>query len=320
MRTFELKTAADSLIMPKITFGTGVFVDAGKKPLYFEMLDTYFKNGGSCLDAARVYSSWIEGADGLSEKITGQWIESRYARDRIIISTKGGHPPLDNMKKSRLDKDSIHSDIAQSLEALRTDYIDIYFLHRDDERLDVSEIMPILHALVTSGKVRFLGASNWKAKRIEEANAYAAKNNLTPFSISQIFFSLASTTPAGYADETVVCMNDSEYKWYLENHFPVMAFSSQAKGFFTKYLSASKLSKKAEDRFLSEHNIKRANNVAKLCRKLSCSPAALSLAYLTCNPLQTSAVAGFSNISQLHDSLSENELTLSKEDIAFLEG
>jgi aryl-alcohol dehydrogenase-like predicted oxidoreductase len=319
MKTFELKTATDSLIMPKITFGAGVFDNIEKNPLYFDMLDIYFKNGGNCLDTARVYCAWLEGGEGLSEKITGQWIEKRHVRDRIIISTKGGHPPLDNMKKSRLDKDSINADIAESLEALRTNYIDIYFLHRDDENKDVSEIIPVLHELVTSGKVRFLGASNWKASRIAEANEYAAKNNLTPFSISQIFFSLAVTTPAGYADETLVCMSDTEYKWYLENSFPVMAFGSQAKGFFTKYLAAGQLNKKIENRFDSEQNKKRASNVAQLCDKLSCSPAALSLAYLTCNSLQTSAIAGFSNVTQLHDSLSEDELYLSMEDVAFLE-
>ena len=320
MKTFELKTATDSLTMPKITFGAGVFDNVEKQQLYFDMLDFYFKHGGTCIDTARVYCAWVEGGDGLSESITGQWIEKRHNRDRIIISTKGGHPPLGNMKKSRLDKDSINSDISESLEALRTNYIDIYFLHRDDESKEVSEIMPILHELVTSHKVRFLGASNWSAKRIAEANEYATKNNLTPFVVSQIFFSLAITTPLGYADETLVCMNDAEYQWYLENNFPVMAFGSQAKGFFTKYIATSQLNRKIEDRFNCAQNIKRAENVARLCRKLSCSPAAAALAYLTNNQVQTSAVVGFSALAQIKDSLSENEIYLNKNDIAFLEG
>jgi aryl-alcohol dehydrogenase-like predicted oxidoreductase len=319
MKTFELKTAADSLIMPRVTFGAGIFENMEKQQLYFDMLDIYFKHGGNCIDSARVYCAWVEGGDGVSESITGQWIEKRHNRDRIIISTKGGHPPLENVKKSRLDKDSINSDISKSLEALRTNYIDIYFLHRDDASKDVSEIMPILHALVTTHKVRFLGASNWTAKRIAEANEYATKNNLTPFSVSQIFFSLAVTTPLGYADETLVCMNDTEYKWYLENKFPVMAFGSQAKGFFTKQIASNQLNKKIEERFNSSQNIKRAENVAKLCRKLSCTPAAMALAYLTSNKVQTSAIVGFSSIAQMKDSLSENELYLNQNDIAFLE-
>lgn len=88
-----------------------------------------------------------------SESVIGRWLRSRGCRDKVIISTKGGHPQLDDMSSSRLDPESLRCDLNRSLDCLGSDYADIYFLHRDDERIPVSEIMPILNEFVQSGKV-----------------------------------------------------------------------------------------------------------------------------------------------------------------------
>lgn len=133
------------------------------------------------MDTARVYASWLQGGDGASEKTIGEFLKSEGLRETAIIATKGGHPPLDDMHNPRINKLELTKDLNESLENLTTDYIDIYYLHRDNERKDVSEIMPILDGFVKEGKVKYLGASNWKVERIIAANKFARENNLTPF-------------------------------------------------------------------------------------------------------------------------------------------
>ena len=319
MKTFVLKCGAETLTMPKLCFGADKFSDPGNYGDYARMLNLYAESGGTCIDTARYYCSWVTGGEGVSEQTAGRWIRERGLRNRVILSTKGGMPSPENMEKGRLDRESLAGDLDASLKALRTSYADLYFLHRDDESRDVSEIMPTLHGFVKSGKVRFLGASNWKAKRIEEANRFAVENGLTPFCISQINFSLAVTTPERIGDRTIVCMNAEEYGWYLRNRFPVMCFSSQAKGFFAKYLSGEPLSAKINSRYITEQNIRRARRVRELCEKYGASPAAVALAYLTCNPATLSAVMSFSRLPQLQDSLSETRLVLLPEEVAYLE-
>lgn len=318
MKSFILKNKDDSLVLPKVSFGAAICENEVGRDHYFALMDRYFELGGNCLDTARVYCSWLKDGANMSEKMVGEWVKTKNRKD-IIISTKGGHPPLDNLHSSRLSSSEILSDLEDSLHWLQTDYVDIYFLHRDDPTRLVSEIMKTLHQLVSSGQVRFLGASNWTAARIEEANRYAEAEGLTPFSISQINYSLAKTTPEMTGDDTLVCMNDREYSWYLKNNFPVMAFTSQANGFFSKYLENPN-HPRMDTRLKTPENILRTERVRALCGELNCSPAALTLAYLTCNPLPVSAITGFRTMEQLEDSFTERLLSLTPEQIAYLEG
>ena len=107
--------------------------------------------------------------------------------------------------------DTVKKSVEWQLERLKTDYIDIYFLHRDDETKPVEEIMPVLDDFVKSGRVHFLGASNWTTERIEEANRFAVENGLEPFRISQIYYSLAHTSKEAIGDETIACMDMKSY-------------------------------------------------------------------------------------------------------------
>ncbi|MGN1133309.1 MAG: aldo/keto reductase, partial [Oscillospiraceae bacterium] len=223
MFTFELKNSRYSLKLPVLTLGTANFERQDNDEKYFELLDRYVELGGTCLDTARCYCDWVEGGHNASESVIGRWLEKNNCRDKIIISTKGGHPAMDDMKTSRLSPEELRYDLEHSLECLKTDYIDIYFLHRDDESIPVSEIMPVLNEFAESGKVHFLGASNWTSKRIEEANKFAEENGMEPFRVSQINFSLAHASTDTYGDDTVVCMDLREYKWYQRHQFPVMA-------------------------------------------------------------------------------------------------
>lgn len=115
------------------------------------------------------------------EKAIGEWLRARGCRDQIILATKGAHPPFQDMHAGRLDRASIQSDLAASLEALGVENVDVYYLHRDDESRPVGEILETLNGFVEEGRVKLLGASNWKTARLREANAYAAAHGLKGF-------------------------------------------------------------------------------------------------------------------------------------------
>lgn len=180
-----------------------------------------------------------------SEKCIGRWIAERKCRNKVFLSTKGAHPELADIHSSRMSRENIVQDLNESLAFLQCDYVDLYFLHRDDTTKPVSFIMDVLDEQVKAGKIRFLGASNWTKSRIDEANAYAVANGKTPFSVSQIQWSLADVKPDAGLDDTLVQMNKSEYDAYLKNPLPVMAFSSQARGFFPKVFNGRRADRRS---------------------------------------------------------------------------
>ena len=234
----------------------------------------------------------------------------------MVLSTKGGHPAEPGLP--RLDRESLRRDLAESLAHLNTDHVELYFLHRDDPRRPVGEILESLNEWVESGAVRALGASNWRASRIEEANRYAASHGLQGFTVSQIQWSLARTSPDKLGDPTLVCMTPAEYAWYREQRFPVMAYTSQAGGYFSKTLSGAPLSPGDQARYGCEENSRRMERVKTICARRGVTPAAVCLAAITENPLPGCAIVGFSSLARLRDTLSDASLELSPEEVAWL--
>jgi len=321
MKTITIKNPVEKMEMQSLTFGAGSFKDYSKKEEYFKLLDCYYDEfSGRSFDTARAYFIWEKGGEGVSEKVLGEWIKSRgIKRDEICITTKGGFPYLEDYHKHRLDKKSLYEDMEESLYALGLDYVDCYLLHRDADELPVSEMLETLNEFHAKGFVKFIGVSNWKGKRIEEANNYAKEHKLIPLSLSQISFSLAKTTPELMKDDTIVCMNDEEYKWYQENNFPVMAFSSQSKGYYSKLLSGEKMSQKCIERYGTEENKLKAERVSKIAKEKGISPAAVAVLYVASNNIPSSAVFCPSNLEQLRDTMSAKDYELSKDEIKYLD-
>lgn len=319
MLNFKLKNDKYEIRLPALSFGTASFERHDSDDIYHELLDSYYECGGRCIDTARVYCEWLEDGKDSSESCVGRWISDRNVRSEIILCTKGGHPDMSDMNVSRLSHDEICRDLSRSLEVLKTDYIDIYFLHRDDERIPVSEIMPTLNELYQSGKVRFLGASNWTAARIEAANDFAIKNGMEPFRISQINYSLAHCSTDTFGDPTVVCMNLREFRWYVRNGFPVMAYCPQAKGFFAKLAKGDTAKNLPEGQFATTANLARLARVKKFSESTGLSPAVIPLGYLNSQPFFVSSVFAASKTWQIEENMKAQDLRFDEKTIAFLE-
>ena len=238
---------------------------------------------------------------------TIQGVDGEIRLDKVIL------------EYSRLAPECIEYDINTSLCVLDLDYVDIYCLHRDDERIPVGEIVDVMDNVVKEGFARSIGVSNWSAKRLNEANEYARKHNRTPFTSSQIQWNMAHCTREDMLDKTLYFMDDEEYKLYKENKIPVMAYSPQAVGFFSKYLESGeeKLSDRAK-MYCTDVNKKRAEKVRQLCEKLGCSPAALCVAYITCNPVDGYAVVSNSTMKQMEDTLTGVDLKITQDMIDWI--
>ncbi|KAL3447456.1 NADP-dependent oxidoreductase domain-containing protein [Aspergillus insuetus] len=153
----------------------------------FALLDEFFALGGNFIDTANTYNNES------SEKHIGEWMESRGVRDRIVLATKysagyrsynRGNEPMQANFTGNSAK-SLHVSVRDSLKKLRTDYIDVLYVHWWDFATSVEEVMLHLHSYVMSKQVLYLGVSDTPAWVVVKANEFARKNGLTPFSIYQ---------------------------------------------------------------------------------------------------------------------------------------
>ena len=270
----------------------------------FAVLDLFRNNGGNMIDTARVYCDWLEGGHGVSEKTVGLWIKERDCREEVFISTKGGHPFLESMETSRLTKADILYDIEESLKALQTDYIDFYFLHRDDETIPVEEIIDLLTEVVESGKIRMIGVSNWRIERILAANEYARKYQKTPFVVSQLQWSYAKASGKDMFGTGTISMNEQQYQQYLLSDIPVFAYTSQGSGVFSQgYKEDLSDIKEKHRKYYSQENIERYQILKNNCEERAISPTQFALEYITKDSLNGFAIVGCSKIEQLQDVL-----------------
>lgn len=259
----------------------------------YQLLDYYVENGGNFLDTARLYCA------EKSEGFIARYLKDRNLKGKMFVATKAGHPPLSDMHKGRLSKEELSFDINTSLKELQTDCIDLLYLHRDDTALPVGEIVETLNSFIKEGKIRHWGASNWTGKRIKEANEYAATHELEPIVASSILYNIAKHN--GHPDDTLVLMNETEFAFYKESQIPVFAYSSQAKGFFNKFLQGT-IPPGTQREYLNEENKNLANELADLSKETGKTVMQLSLERLEQqSPFPLFPIVGASNIEQLKE-------------------
>ena len=314
MKTITLSNKKDSLEMSQLAVGHGGIghPEQGKFSRWY--LDEYFAAGGNCIDTARLYG------EGTCERHVGEYIK-KYPRDKVVVVTKCAHYDRSQPIIHRLAPDDIRFDINTSLVELDVDYIDVMFLHRDDIHRPVEEIMTTLHEFVKAGKVRMLGTSNWTAGRIQAANDFANANGLTPFSVSQIQYSLAVTTPGMTDDLSHVIMDNIEYHWYKDNKFPVMCWSATGHGFFSKLASGGEQMEWVRKRYnWTQENYRRFDRIKKLSEELNVSVGTLAVSYLMSDEdVPTIPIVGFSRAEQFEETMLALNVHLTREQRRFLE-
>lgn len=314
MNSFTLPGIARPLSV--LCLGTANYGSPYSREESFALLDTFAEAGGSFLDTAHVYADWLPNGRGASERTVGEWLRARGVRDDFTVATKGGHPHLETMEQSRLRPEDLARDLAESLERLGTDRVELYWLHRDDPAVPVGEILEALNAHRAAGRVHALGASNWRPERLRAAAEYARAHRLTGFVAGQIGWSLAvpNQTQAQWHDMRY--MDSDDLRYYGTAGLRVIPFASQAGGFFAHPYDP------ADPKFALYHNpinAGRWQRVRQLADRRGVSPNAVALAYLLTHPCGGAAVIGPRTVAQMGDSLTALGLKLSEAERDFLE-
>ncbi len=284
------------------------------------LLDALFENGFTAFDTAHGYGG------GACERELGAWIEDRGIRDQVVILTKGAHPYQG--EPDRVRPEFIHRDLAESLERLRTDYVELYLLHRDSPDYPVDEIVDVLHEFKDAGQIGVFGGSNWLARRVQAANEYAAANGKTPFAISSPQFSVAEMIKEPWAGCISVsgAQGEADRAWYDENEISLFTWSSLAGGFMTGKFRRDNL-----DSFTSywdtnpigayayESNFRRLDRVLELAADKGVAPAQISVAYILCNNPRYHPIVANWKTEEIATNAAAVDIKLSAAEIAWLE-
>ena len=278
-------------------YGTGV-----EEKEAFWQLDRYAE-AGNLIDTAHVYGDWVPGERCRSERVIGRWLKASGKRASVVISTKCGHPPLEDMTVSRLGKAEILKDVDESLSALGTDCIDILFLHRDDVSLPVEEMLCTLELLRGAGKIRYYGCSNWTLDRIKQAETAAERNGFKGFVCNQLMWSLARADERNVKDKTLVGMDKATYGYHMSSGLAAMGYNALANGFLTKKSRGEALRPGVSAKYDTPENAKTLEKLAVLSKEYGLDITALSILYFAAQPFPAVPLVSYSGRAQLEEAL-----------------
>jgi aryl-alcohol dehydrogenase-like predicted oxidoreductase len=284
------------------------------------LLDSVYEQGITTFDTAHVYGS------GECERSVGEWVNARGLRDQVVLIGKGAHLNQDRQRVTPFD---ISADIHDSLARFKTDYIDLYILHRDDPSVPVGPIVERLHDHKERGQILAYGGSNWTHDRVAAANEYAAKHDLTPFAVSSPNFSLAEQAKEPWSG--CVTISGAKYQstreWYGEHDVPLFTWSSLAGGFFSGRFNPENLDtfetyldKLCVEVYCFGENWNRLDRAKELAAQKGVSLPQVALAYVLNQPQDIYALIACWQPEEVVDNVKALEIKLTPNELTWLEG
>lgn len=276
-----------------------------RKALVFELIDAWRARGGNLIDTAACY------AGGQSERAIGLYLQEVGGREDLVILDKA----FDNAET--LVPEAIAAGVAGDLERLGTDYLDLFLFHRDNEKVPVNEIVDAMDLEVRAGRVRAWGGSNWTVPRTMEANAYAAIAGRAPVSVSSPHVCLATAVEPFWPGCTQASAAD--LAWYREAAMPVLAWSSQGRGFFLDGSGPADTNADLRRVYGHEDNYRKLERVRQLAADKGLAPIQVALAYVLSLDAPIIALVGPAAVSEIDSSVDASSLRLTPAEIAWLE-
>jgi aryl-alcohol dehydrogenase-like predicted oxidoreductase len=301
------------LSVSRLCYGTNMFGTVLGQERANELLDTFVAAGGNFIDTARSYGDWVPNVPkGASERTIGAWL-ARRSREGLVIATKGAFFDLRAGNWApRVNPQGIATDINESLEHLQLDHIDLWWLHADDPAQPVEPIIDALISQQQSGRIRYFGASNWSVARINAAQSYAKSIGHDGFVAIQPFWGLAVPNRDAAMAQGYGPYYDDGYAPVHASGLPMIPYSGQSRGFFTKLASGGEknLPEHLAAMYLNETNRKRAKAVEVLAARRGVAVNEIVLAYLLSQPLPTLPIIGASSPRQISESLKAADIKL----------
>ena len=299
----ELRQLGNSgLATPPLVLGGNVFGFTVDGEEAFRILDRFIDAGGTMIDTADVYSSWVPGhVGGESERLLGEWLKRRGRRDDVLIATKVGY-----------DKGLSATHIAEAVEAslrrLGTDHVDLYYAHKDDAGTPLEETLRAFDRLVRDGKVRAIGASNYSAERLAAALDVSEREGLAKYTVLQPEYNLMAR------DE----FEGPLQRLAIDRNLGVAVYFALASGFLTgKYRSPADFGKSVRGdrmgRYLDRGGREVLAALDEVSAETGAMPARVALVWLAAQPGVTAPIASATSVEQVEELLGVFTLELSAE-------
>ena len=297
-----------------LCFGGNVFGWTADERTSCSLLDAWIDAGFNFVDTADVYSRWAPGhAGGESESVIGRWIRHGGQRSRLVIATKVGN----DMGEGRigLKPERIREAVEGSLRRLQVECIDLYQAHRDDESTPLEATLEAFGRLVTEGKVRALGASNYTAPRLRAALETSARLGLPRYESLQPLYNLYDRFDFE-EDLQGLCRRE---------HVGVINYYALAAGFLTgKYRAAEDAAKSARgkmvvQKYLGARGQRIVRALDEAAERAGSTPAQVAIAWVMAQPGVTAPIASATSLAQLQELVQAAQLQLDAATLALLD-
>ena len=295
-----------------LVFGGNVFGWTVDAEASFRLLDAFVDRGFSMIDTADVYSRWAPGNHGgESETILGEWLRRSGKRDQVVLATKVGMD-MGNGREG-LGKQYILDAAEASLRRLGVDTIDLYQSHKDDAASPIDGALEAYGELIAKGKVRAIGASNFKGARLTESIETAQREGLPAYRVLQPEYNLYDRQD--YESDLAPVAK----QWSLG----VIPYFSLASGFLTgKYHSLADTEGVTRGSRVTKYFNDRGKKILAaldgVSQETGAKQATVALAWLMAQPTVTAPIASATKVEQLEDLMAAAELTLSGEQMQVL--
>jgi len=301
------------LCLGTMYFGTKILENTAH-----DILDYFFQEGGNFIDTSNNYSFWVENGTGdESEKVVGKWLKSKKRED-VVIATKCGarptayHGNLDSIELDGLSYDTIIQSVEDSLTRLKTDYVDILYVHIDLPEFPVEERLMAFTKLKEQGKLRFSGISNTEAWRVEQSQNISRANNYISYScIQQRYSYLRPKKSADFWYQRL--LNDEMINYAkADKYITLVAYSTLLSGLY------SKPEEELPEDYRTTDNMLRMALLKSLADAKGCTLNQLVLSWMKQQKAKIIPIITGSKIEQIKESLGASNIRLNEHEINLL--
>jgi aryl-alcohol dehydrogenase-like predicted oxidoreductase len=304
-------------ITSRVILGTNVFGWSVDEAQAFNIMDAALERGLNVFDTADIYTFWGDGnKGGESETIIGKWLKRRGKREDVVIHTKGGAPNAPGeFANANLSAQYLSKAVDASLTRLGTDYVDLYYPHYDDNVTPPEETLRVFETLLSAGKIRAIGASNFNADRLKLSLEVSDRDGLPRYVCLQTFYNLYDREVFERGLEPLI----------LKEGLGVVTYFSLAQGFLTgKYrsidnLGLSKVRSADVEPYLNERGYRILAALDHVAERYTSVPAEVALAWLIARPGVAAPISSATSLSQLDHLVNAANLQLDADAIAALD-
>jgi aryl-alcohol dehydrogenase-like predicted oxidoreductase len=306
---------SSGLLVSELCLGTMIFGEDSPRStppaVALQMIDQFLESGGNFIDTANVY------ADGRSEEVVGQALRGR--RDQVVLATKVRHRRGEGANDTGLSRRHILQEVENSLRRLETDYIDLYYAHMWDPLVTIEETLRAFDDLVTAGKVRYIGASNFKAWQLMKSLAVSDARDYARFVAAQYQHSLVVRDIEREFIDLFLQEGIGSVPWgplgggFLSGKYRPDAFPEEG-----RLATTPDHDEEAWNRRNRERNWLILSAVDQIARQKGKSYAQVSLAWLLARKEVSSVIIGARTPDQLADNLGATGWQLTEDELARL--